>query len=393
MSTISSKLAALKAEFTAQNPKSKELISTASAVIPSGTTRSVLHYSPFPLCFSGGAGPLLTSADGAEYLDLCSEYFAGMFGHSHPKIKEAVASVLASGFTLGGPNQYEGELASLLVDRFPSVAAIRFCNSGTEANTMAIATALAFTKRRKVLVLENGYHGGTMAFAHPGPLTLPHEWVYGRLNDEAYTRRQIAEHGAEIGCIIAEPLQGAGGLIAASQAYLQFLRDEATRIGAVLVFDEVVTSRLYYGGLQAYHGVIPDMTTVGKHFGGGFSFGAFGGRHEIMDLYDPQSPDFLFHSGTWNNNLFSMCAGVAAAKLLTREALERTNGLGNACRSGMRRSSPRRTIGRWLMYEDLEAWWACIFKGRTRGRCKRRCSSSCCRRESTWVRGGFWRSI
>lgn len=124
-------------------------------------------------------------------------------------------------------------------------------------------------------------------------------------------------------------------MIAGSRDFLQFLRDEATRVGAVLIFDEVITSRLNYGGLQEYYGIIPDMTTIGKHFGGGFSFGAFGGRKDIMELYDPQSPRSLFHSGTWNNNVFSMTAGVAATKLLSREALEKNNNLGNKLRDGL----------------------------------------------------------
>lgn len=128
---------------------------------------------------------------------------------------------------------------------------------------------------------------------------------------------------------------GAGGMVPGTREFLQLLREEATRVGAILIFDEVITSRLYYGGLQEVHGITPDMTTLGKHFGGGFSFGAFGGRRDIMDVFDPKSPRALFHSGTWNNNVFSMTAGVVATKLLTREALERTNALGDKLRGGI----------------------------------------------------------
>lgn len=128
---------------------------------------------------------------------------------------------------------------------------------------------------------------------------------------------------------------GAGGMVPGSSEFLQLLRDEATRVGAVLIFDEVVTSRLHYGGLQEVHGIVPDMTTLGKHFGGGFSFGAFGGRRDVMDMFDPKSPRFLSHSGTWNNNVFSMTAGVVATKLMTREALERVNSLGDKLRTGI----------------------------------------------------------
>ncbi|OLN81218.1 Beta-phenylalanine transaminase [Colletotrichum chlorophyti] len=319
-------------KYVAENPKSKQVNQAASKSLPGGTTRSVLYYDPFPLAFAGGHGCHLTSVDGHEYLDFVSEYCAGMFGHSHPEIIAAIQSVTKSGFTLGGPTPKEGELGQLLVERFPSLDAVRFCNSGTEANTMAIATALHFVQRRKILVFENGYHGGTLSFTPGNPLILPHDFVYGRYNDVEYTRSKIS---ADIGVIIVEPMQGAGGMILGSRDFLQFLRDEATRIGAILVFDEVITSRLNYGGLQEHLGITPDMTTIGKHFGGGFSFGAFGGRRGIMDLYDPKAPRSLFHSGTWNNNVFSMTAGVAAAKLLSRKALERNNQLGDKLRNGL----------------------------------------------------------
>lgn len=124
-------------------------------------------------------------------------------------------------------------------------------------------------------------------------------------------------------------------MIAGDKEFLQFLRDEATRVGAILIFDEVITSRLVYGGLQEYLGVKPDMTTIGKHFGGGFSFGAFGGRRDIMALYDTGSSRSLSHGGTWNNNSFSMAAGVVATKLMSREALERINALGDQLRTGI----------------------------------------------------------
>ena len=164
------------------------------------------------------------------------------------------------------------------------------------------------------------------------PLLLPHQFILGQYNDLEGTRALITP---DIGCILVEPMLGAGGLHPATPAFLQLLRTEATRAGAVLIFDEVITSRLHYGGLQALHGITPDMTTLGKHFGGGFPFGAFGGRRDLMAMFDPASPRFLFHSGTWNNNVFSMTAGVVATKLMTREALERANGLGNKLREGM----------------------------------------------------------
>ena len=163
-------------------------------------------------------------------------------------------------------------------------------------------------------------------------MILPHQFVYGTFNDIERTRHKI---DIEVGAILVEPMQGSGGMIPGTKEFLQFLRAEATRIGAVLIFDEVITSRLFYGGLQEHLGITPDMTTIGKHFGGGFSFGAFGGKRSIFQRFDPDNPQYIFHSGTWNNNQFSMAAGVVATQLMSREALEQTNKLGDALRTGL----------------------------------------------------------
>ncbi|KAF2745056.1 PLP-dependent transferase [Sporormia fimetaria CBS 119925] len=151
--------------FIERNPKSYEVNKDASTVIGGGTTKAVLVHSPFPPAFVGGRDCYLTSVDGHEYLDFVSEYCAGMFGHSHPRIQEVITEVCKAGFVLGGPTPNEGKLARALTERFASFDAVRFCNSGTEANTFALATALAFTQKKKVLVFENGYHGGTLSFS------------------------------------------------------------------------------------------------------------------------------------------------------------------------------------------------------------------------------------
>lgn len=334
----SSRIGALKDAlldcYTRDNSQSLKYNIHAKAVIPSGTTRAVLSYTPFPLGFSGGHGTYVTSLDGDEYLDLVSEHCAGMYGHSHPAIKEAIEKVLRLGHSLGGTNPQEAELAEKLVSRFPSIDMIRFCNSGNEANTFAIATALSFNQRQKVMVFENGYHGGSLMFpAIPSPLNIPHQFVIGRFNDIERTRGKIEQN---IGVILVEPMQGAGGSILATKEFLTFLREEATRVGAILIFDEVITSRVYYGGLQEYFGVIPDMTTIGKHFGGGLAFGAFGGRRDIMQQYEMSQKGPLFHSGTWNNNRFTVAAGSVGTSLLTREALNKANHLGDKLRVGLK---------------------------------------------------------
>lgn len=161
-------------------------------------------------------------------------------------------------------------------------------------------------------------------------MNLPHEFLIGRYNDIEETRKLL---GRGIAAILIEPMQAAGGMRPASREFLLFLRQAAEELEAVLIFDEVVTSRLHYHGLQGGWGITPDMTTVGKYLGGGFPFGAFGGSAKIMNRFDSSDPTTaLHHSGTFNNNIFTMSAAVAASKLVTADEIQRLNGLGNRLR-------------------------------------------------------------
>jgi glutamate-1-semialdehyde 2,1-aminomutase len=162
-------------------------------------------------------------------------------------------------------------------------------------------------------------------------LNAPHDFVFGRYNDIDYSKTLVNE---DIAAILVEPMQGAGGMIPGTREFLQFLRDAATKHGIILIFDEVITSRLHINGMQGYHSVYPDMTTLGKYIGGGFSFGAFGGRASIMDRIGSGTGS-LFHSGTYNNNVFSMTAGVVAGKLLTESKILQANALGDGLRRGI----------------------------------------------------------
>ncbi|KAE8155022.1 pyridoxal phosphate-dependent transferase [Aspergillus avenaceus] len=317
-----------------------------ATVLPAGNTRSVLHSTPFPLVLKSGSGASVTSLDGREYTDFVSDYSAGLYGHSHPVITKAVAEALATGFSLGGVTEKEAQLGEILCNRFQSIEQVRFCNSGTEANTYALGTALAFNGRKKVLVFESGYHGGTLNFAPAtvNSLNLPHDFVIGAYNDIESTRSLADER---IGAILVEPMQSAGGMRPSSKEFLQFPRETATRVGAVLIFDEVVTSRFHFHGMQGAWGVRPDMTTLGKYLGGGFPFGAFGGRADIMNQFDPEEAgaQCLQHAGTFNNNIFTMTSAVAAADLVTEEALVRLNQLGNRVREQGNKMAQRAGFG------------------------------------------------
>ena len=333
--SLDNALAQAIASYRAANPESFKIFTAATGSMPGGNTRSVLFYEPFPLCMVRGEGCRLTDADGHDYVDLLGEYTAGLYGHSNPIIREAVEAALNGGLSLSGHNRMEARLAELICARFPSIELVRFTNSGTEANLMALAAAKVFTKRRKILVFAGGYHGGVLSFANgSAPVNVPHEFIIAPYNDMAATQAALASAGDDLAAILIEPMQGGGGCIPADAAFLQMLRDEATRRKAVLIFDEVMTSRLSPGGRQQMLGIIPDMTTLGKYLGGGMTFGAFGGRAEIMSLFDPRRPDALAHAGTFNNNILTMTAGVAGlTRIFTPEACVALNERGERLRA------------------------------------------------------------
>ena len=333
--TLDAALAEAREAYVSRNPSSLAAHVEAAASLPGGNTRTVLFHGPFPLLMARGEGCRLWDADGHEYVDLLGEYTAGLYGHSHPVIRAALDRALDGGWNMGGHGPMEGRLARLICERFPSIDLVRFTNSGTEANLLAIATAVAATGRRKVMVFEGGYHGGVLYFGGGGsPVNVPHDWVLAPYNDAPGTLELAEQHADDLACILVEPMVGSGGCIPAEPAFLQALRDAADRTGAVLIFDEVMTSRMSAGGQQARLGITPDMTTLGKYIGGGMSFGAFGGKRSLMELYDPRRADALPHAGTFNNNVLTMHAGVAGLEeVFTAEAADRLFNRGEALRA------------------------------------------------------------
>lgn len=278
--------------------------------MPGGNTRTTLFHSPFPLTMASGAGCRLTDVDGHEYVDLLGEYTAGLYGHNNPVIRTAIDEALDSGWNLGAHGAREARLAALLAERFPSLDLVRFTNSGTEANLLALATARAQTGRSKVLVFDGAYHGSILSFGGGvAAINAPHEWIIGTYNDTGGTAEVIEEHAAELAAVLVEPMLGSGGCVPAAPEFLEMLRVRTGRAGIVLIFDEVMTSRMAVGGMQSRLGITPDLTTLGKYLGGGMTFGAFGGRADLMAMYDPRSPTAVPHSGTFNNNVLSMAAG------------------------------------------------------------------------------------
>jgi len=333
--TLDDALLEARATYAARRPKSKAQHEAARTVMPGGNTRTVLYYGPFPICAARGEGAFLTDIDGHRYLNLLGEYTAGIYGHSHPVIRAAIDAALDKGINYGAHNRMEAELAAIVCARFPAVDLVRFTNSGTEANLMALATARHATGRAKIMVFKGGYHGGLLYFGGGGiPINAPFPFVLARYNDIEATRAMIKREAADLAAILVEPMMGSAGCIPAEREFLAMLRAEATAAGTVLIFDEVMTSRFSAGGAQQLDEITPDMTTLGKYIGGGMSFGAFGGRRDLMRIYDPTAPGAMPHAGTFNNNVLSMAAGIAGmSKLFTPAAAAALHARGEALRA------------------------------------------------------------
>jgi glutamate-1-semialdehyde 2,1-aminomutase len=345
--SLDSALAEAESRFISDNPKSAARHAFARTTMPGGNTRTVLHYTPFPLAWAKGDGVTLIDLDGHAFTDFLGEYSAGLYGHSNPVILNAIREALEGGIVLGGPNQYEADLAQTIRDRFPSIQLLRFCNSGTEANIFAIQTARAVTGKSAVLTFEGGYHGGVLYFRAGGmPLNLPVPWLSATYNDAEGAAAMIRAHAKDLAAVIVEPMLGGGGCLPADRDFLFALRQACSEHNVVLIFDEVMTSRLSTGGYQAMVGVTPDMTTLGKYLGGGLSFGAFGGRMDLMARFDPERADSFPHAGTFNNNVLSMAAGLAGLrKLLTSKAIGLLNRKGDRMRNAVNEIAKRHDVG------------------------------------------------
>ena len=318
---IDTVLAEASERFLKARPRTQALHEQAKAVMPGGNTRTVLYTAPVPLRIAKAEGAVITDVDGHSYVDFLGEYSAGLYGHSHPRIARAVSDAMATGINIGAHHALEVSFAEAVTRRF-GLDLVRFTNSGTEANMMALGAARAFTHRSKVMGIAGGYHGGTLFFAPGGvAVNAPYDIVLAPLNDIEATRRLIAEHADDLAAFLIEPMLGGGGCLAAEPDYLAMLREETQRHGIILIFDEVMTSRLAPHGLAAKLGITPDLKTLGKYIGGGMSFGAFGGRRDIMEQFDPTRPQYLPHAGTFNNNTLTMTAGFAAlSEIFTSEA-------------------------------------------------------------------------
>lgn len=343
------------ARYRRRTPSSRAQHELAQRVLPGGDTRLATHYGPYPTYMAAGAGVWLTDCDGNRYLDLLNNYTSLVHGHAPPAIVEEAADQLTQGTVFGSVSRPQVEYAKLLIERVASLEMLRFTNSGTEATMMMLRAARAFTGRNVIVKIDGGYHGAqdlvkVNVSAEPDRSKKLEARVEGRgvpnsvldtvlvvpFNDLEAMESLLAEHYRRIAAIIVEPMANSGGMIPPLPGYLRGLRDLADQYDVLLLFDEVVTLRLSWGGMQEIYGVQPDMTAMAKVIGGGFPIGAFGGRRAIMEQFNPDgASEVLQHSGTFNGNNITMVAGMAAMQRLDQAAIERINSLGDRLQAGI----------------------------------------------------------
>ncbi|TPX18955.1 uncharacterized protein E0L32_011348 [Thyridium curvatum] len=319
------------ARFQQRNALSLELHRKATKTLPGGNTRTQVHTTPFPVYMSSGTGYQVTSEDGHTYTDLVAEVTVSVYGHSNPVIRDAITTAFDNvGLNLGATTVYETTLAEALCSRY-DLEQVRFTNSGTEANLHALVAARAYTGKRKIVVLGGGYHGGLLIF-RGGEVAVNNvdqaDWIVARFNDLDSVRGAIQQEG--VAAVLVEGLQGVGGAVPASVEFMRGIEASARDAKVLFILDEVMTSRLAPGGLASIYGLKPDIMTLGKALGGGLAFGAFGGRADILSIFDPRLDRSLPHHGTFNNNTLAMIVGHAGlTRIFTPEVCKQLNATGD----------------------------------------------------------------
>jgi glutamate-1-semialdehyde 2,1-aminomutase len=334
--------------------RSAALFARATRLLPGGVSSPVRAFRSVggtPVFFDHASGSRFTDADGREFIDFVMSWGPLLLGHAHPRVVEAVGRAAARGLTFGAPCEPELELAAAVIERYPAAERVRFVSSGTEAVMSAVRVARGFTERPIVAVFSGCYHGhsdGLLAAAGSGVATLgipssagvPPEVTKNTavlpLDDEAAFDRLAAGRGGELAAVLIEPLPANHGLLPQRPAFLEFLRRRCTELGALLVFDEVITGfRLARGGAAEVLGIRPDLATFGKVLGGGMPAGAFGGRAEVMERLAPEGP--VYQAGTLSGNPLAMAAGLATLAAIDEDGvLARVEALGSRLERTMR---------------------------------------------------------
>ncbi|GAA0658038.1 glutamate-1-semialdehyde 2,1-aminomutase [Rheinheimera tangshanensis] len=309
--------------------KSEQLFQQAQNTIPGGVNSPVRAFKSVggtPVFIDSANRAYLYDVDGKKYIDYIGSWGPMLLGHNHPAIREAVVKAAEKGLSFGAPCPAEITMAETICELVPSMEMVRMVSSGTEATMSAIRLARGFTGRNSILKFEGCYHGhadsllvkagsGALTLGVPNSPGVPADFAKYTLTAEFNNLEQVkqifAEQGADLACIIVEPVAGNMNCIPPAPGFLEGLRALCDQYGAVLIFDEVMTGfRVALGGAQAYYNIKPDLTTLGKIIGGGMPVGAFGGRRDIMQHIAPLGG--VYQAGTLSGNPIAMAAGLAA---------------------------------------------------------------------------------
>jgi len=345
--------------YRAWSAVSAGLIEEAREVFPGGDTRMSAHYAPYPLFIERAEGARLYDADGHTLVDFMNNFTSLIHGHADPAIVAAVQEQVALGSAYAAPTRSQVALARMLCERVPGVEQLRFTSSGSEATLMALRCARAYTGRQKIMKMEGGYHGSyelaeVSLVPRPdccGPLHEPaavpvdasipdsvrRDTVVCPYNQPDIAEHLIAAHADELAAVIVEPVLGSMGMIPATRSFLEALRRATAAHGIVLIFDEVISLRCGYGGMQDELGITPDLTAMGKIIGGGLPIGAIGGSRELLRVFHPDEQQPVMHASTFSGNPLSMAAGHAAMRQIEPQTLARLAALGERFRDGVAR--------------------------------------------------------
>ncbi len=307
--------------------RNDQLFELSQQRIPGGVNSPVRAFRSVggtPRFFTKGQGSRVWDADGKDYIDYVGSWGPMILGHADPDVVRAVQDTAANGLSFGAPTEMELVMAERIETLLPSIEKVRLVSSGTEATMSAIRLARGYTSRDLLIKFEGCYHGhadsllvkagsGLLTFGAPSSAGVPADTSKHTLvldyNDIDQVNQVFAEKGGEIACVIVEAVAGNMNLIKPKAGFLEALRENCTKHGAVLIFDEVMTGfRVGLGCVQGLYGITPDLTTLGKVIGGGMPVGAFGGRAEIMDKLAPLGP--VYQAGTLSGNPVAVAAGL-----------------------------------------------------------------------------------
>jgi glutamate-1-semialdehyde 2,1-aminomutase len=320
----------LTTDYSLKTAASRAVYQRARRVLPAGVSYFIRYFEPYPFYVNWAKGSRIRDIDGNLYVDFWMGHYTHILGHSPPNIVKAVKNQIEHGTHYGVCHELEVALAEKIVKMVPCAEMVRFSCSGTEAAMYATRLGRAFTGKRKILKFAGGWHGGydALHLAVSPPFDLPESnginngvlknTLVGTFNDLDQTEDLV--RGQDVAAILVEPVLGAGGCIPAEKEFLNGLRELCNQLGALLIFDEIITGfRLAPGGGQEYYGVTPDIAIFGKILGGGFPIGAIAGQREIMERMNPllyERPRFSFQGGTFTANPTSLTAGLEMLKAL-----------------------------------------------------------------------------